>query len=302
MRYRHLLEENHHPTTPQPDPHATTHAAPQLPKNRQPQLDSPSRRPAQSHAVLGAGPSGGLKPLPGLKSARDSKALATAYRAAPVPKASGGSFSPVPGRSPLTGRAPHTGCQLKGAQRLPDPQPAYRPVHTQGATELGLPPRQQEPDSRVRHSSSRPKAEGPPAQPRGQGGHTPSPMTPGPTPLKDRGQGHPPDYRGSLQPPAEARGRTEPHLRGRPLLPGTPQQAYGAQALACAPLGQAGARPQRSTATQPSAEPREPPLRGRQPRGASPKQGQRRERALRHGTSASCPLARARERSFLLPG
>uniref|UniRef100_A0A8C5TLF1 ODF3A protein n=1 Tax=Malurus cyaneus samueli TaxID=2593467 RepID=A0A8C5TLF1_9PASS len=46
-------------------------------------------------------------------------------------------------------------------QRLPDPEPAYRPVGTRGATELGLPPRQQERDSTLRHSSSRPKAEGP---------------------------------------------------------------------------------------------------------------------------------------------
>lgn len=214
----------------------------------------------------------GLKPLPGLQSARDSRAPAPTYRAALARRAYGGSFSPVPGRSPLTGRAPQAGCQLKGAQRLPDPQPAYRPVHTQGATELGLPPRQQEPDSRVRQWSPRPKAErpqGPRAQPRGRGGHTPGPMTPGPTPLKGRGQGYPPDYRGSLQPPAEARGRTKPHLRGRPLLPGTPQQAL--RSTACGPLRD---RPQPgcSAARQRSRlqEPREPPQQGRQERAASP--------------------------------
>lgn len=83
----------------------------------------------------------GLKPLPGLQSAWDSRALAPTYRAALVPKAYGGSFSPIPGHSPLRGRSPHAGCQLKGAQRLPDPQPPYGPVDTQGATELGLPPR-----------------------------------------------------------------------------------------------------------------------------------------------------------------
>ncbi|XP_068880909.1 collagen alpha-2(I) chain-like [Aphelocoma coerulescens] len=137
-----------------------------------------------------ASPLRGLKPLPGLQSAWDSRALAPTYRAALVPKAYGGSFSPVLGHSPLRGRSPHAGCQLKGAQRLPDPQPAYRPVDTQGATELGLPPR------------------------------------------------------GSLQPPAEGGGRTQPHLEGRPPQPGTPNKHHRAQAPACAlSTGPAGAWP-----------------------------------------------------------
>lgn len=75
--------------------------------------------------------------------------MAPICSAAMVPKAYGGPFSPVPAQSPLTGRVLHTGCQVKGVQRFPDEQSAYRLVHTQGATELGLPPQQQERDSTV---------------------------------------------------------------------------------------------------------------------------------------------------------
>ncbi|XP_054126202.1 skin secretory protein xP2-like [Melozone crissalis] len=140
------------------------------------------------------------------------------------------------GALPTNGEgAPHR-LPAEGSTKAPRPAACLQAGPHPGSRRARPSPRQQEPDFRVRQSSSRPKAEGPPAQPRGQGGHTPGPVTPGPTPLKGRGQAHPPDYRGSLQPPAEARGRTEPHLRGRPPLPGTPQQAYGAQAPACAPL------------------------------------------------------------------
>lgn len=69
---------------------------------------------------------------------------------------------------------------------------------------------------------------------------------------------------GSLQTPAGAGGRTQPHLRGRPPLPGTPRERHGARASARAPLV-GRPEPGRGAARQHGRpqEPREPPLRGR---------------------------------------
>lgn len=105
-------------------------------------------------------------------------------------------------------------------------------------------------------------------------------------PLKDTGQGHPPGYRGSLQPPAEARGRTQPHLGGRPPQPGTPNKRHGAAqrgrlrepvyraASELAPAqsrSKGGAAPRRTALLQPAA-PQGPGSAGscRLPKAASP--------------------------------
>ncbi|XP_039242186.1 translation initiation factor IF-2-like [Pipra filicauda] len=155
----------------------------------------------------------GLRLLPGPQSAWDTRALAPTYRGALGPKACGGSFSPLRGAPdplPANGAvAPHR-LPAEGAQRLPDPDPAYRRVHTQGATELGLPPQHQVPGSRARHWGSWPKALS--WAPRAGRAHA----QPHACERPGDPAGHPPDYRGSLQPPAEQGGRTKPHLGGRP--------------------------------------------------------------------------------------
>ncbi|XP_039242292.1 translation initiation factor IF-2-like [Pipra filicauda] len=239
----------HHPPAHSQDPHTSTpppnfscsHRG-VFPRRRcRPSLATPlplssptasRRRTAQSQPLRGAGPSGqrqlglgssgqracrpayrGLRLLPGAQSARDTRALAPTYRGALGPKACGGSFSPLRGAPdplPANGAvAPHR-LPAEGAQRLPDPDPAYRRVHTQGATELGLPPQHQVPGSRARHWGSWPKALS--WAPRAGRAHA----QPHACERPGDPAGHPPDYRGSLQPPAEQGGRTKPHLGGRP--------------------------------------------------------------------------------------
>lgn len=157
---------------------------------------------------------------------------ALTYRAALVPRAHGGSFSPIQGHPdphPANGAvtphrlpAEHKGSQTRtlitGRSTPREPESSAFPRSNRNET--------QQPGT----GASRPKAGGPGPQPRGQGGQTPGPTRPGPTPLKGRGQGHPPDYRGSgpsKHLPPSAGDTHSPTYRALPLgsaLPTSPTE------------------------------------------------------------------------------
>ena len=183
-----------------------------------------------------------LRPLPGLQSARGLRSTGPDLQGGPGPQGLRRLLLSISGALPTNGALAPQRLPAEGAHRIPDPQPAYRPVNTQGDAQLSLPHgnRKETAQSSTAAHGLRPRGQG--SQPRGQGGRTPGPMTPGPTPLKGQGQGYPPDYRGSLQPPAESRGRKQPHLQGRPPQPGTSQQVPRSTASGLRPTdGPAGA-------------------------------------------------------------
>lgn len=101
------------------------------------------QRPDRLHPCLqGARAAAWTAKCPG----RQGTGWAPSYGAALVPKANGGSFSPIPGHpdhDPANGAVtPHRlPAEHKGSQTC---TPDYRQVDTQGAPELGLPPHQQE--------------------------------------------------------------------------------------------------------------------------------------------------------------
>ena len=141
------------------------------------------------------------------------QATGPTYRAALVPKAHGGSFSPLQGHPDL-----HPANGAVTPHRLPA---EHKGSHTQTLVTGGSTPREPEssafPCSSHRNETQQPGSGAARPKAQGQGGRTP-----GPAPLKGRGQRYPPDYRGALQaPPAKRRGHAQPYLQGGPPRLGT---------------------------------------------------------------------------------
>lgn len=123
-------EGHRDPTAPRPDPQAATHRAPPAsaaPKSRRLQLDSPSRRPAQSHAVRGARPSGQMKlgirqaaakRLPPLLTGSSSRCLDCKVPGNPEhrPRLTGRPWPPRPTQAPSLHRLP-----AEGSTKAPRP-------------------------------------------------------------------------------------------------------------------------------------------------------------------------------------